>query len=382
MRLLFIIKGLVVPGGGAERVFVSVVNGLAARGHSIIILTLDPPDGETFYSLAEQCPTINLDLSAPGVSLPPRRLVRVVRNIREVAQVRRPDVVVAFMHSMYIPAAFALANAKIPLVASEHIDAAHFADRPLERILVSIARSAADCITVPVAAVRDELAPRLRKKTVVIPNPIDLEKFEAIAQPRSDAPHVVLAVGRFMEQKNHVALIEAFAKISDRFPSWKLRIVGEGQLRPLLERCIKKYRLYSKVELPGAIKDIASEFSAAQFFVMPSLYESFGIATAESLASSRAVLGFAKCTGTAELIEHGVNGYLLGSAGDSVDRLAEGLALLMSSPDLRNSLAANGPKSVSRFSLRKIIDEWEAVLNDVRDGNLLTAQERSESGSP
>jgi len=174
----------------------------------------------------------------------------------------------------------------------------------------------------------------------------------------------LLAVGRLEDQKDHRTLIRAFAEIAGDFPDWRLRIVGEGELRPDLEALVRRHRLEGRVALPGAISEIGEEYEAAQLFVMSSSYESFGLTSAEALAHGLPVIGFADCPGTNELVQEGVNGRLVEGA-DRATALAAGLAGLMSSPGERERLGAAGPASIECFAPERITDVWEALLNRV-----------------
>ena len=49
MKIVFAIKSMIVLGGGAERVLADVTDGLAERGHQILIFTYDQPNGNSFY---------------------------------------------------------------------------------------------------------------------------------------------------------------------------------------------------------------------------------------------------------------------------------------------------------------------------------------------
>ena len=63
LKLLFCIKGLNNPGGGAERVLADVASGLAERGHKVAILTFDRPGGQPHYPLHASIERIELGLA-------------------------------------------------------------------------------------------------------------------------------------------------------------------------------------------------------------------------------------------------------------------------------------------------------------------------------
>src|SRR5690606_11954559 len=123
----------------------------------------------------------------------------------------------------------------------------------------------------------------------------------------------------------HVTLIDAFADIYDKYPEWDLKIIGEGPLRPTLEEQIRRLGLEDRVSLPGATQSIGSEYRNADLFVLPSRYESFGLATAEAMGYGLAAIGFADCPGTNELIQDGINGKLAPST-DRTTSLANTMA--------------------------------------------------------
>jgi glycosyltransferase involved in cell wall biosynthesis len=174
----------------------------------------------------------------------------------------------------------------------------------------------------------------------------------------------VLNVGRLAEQKDQRTLIKAFAELASDHPDWTLRIVGQGPLRSELEKMIAALGLGRRVELAGIIEDMESEYASAQLFAMPSRYESFGLATAEALSAGIPSIGFADCPGTNELIEHDVNGLLVGGP-DRVAALAAGLNALMSSAQLRQRMGEAGPASVRSFAINAIGARWEALLKEV-----------------
>lgn len=373
MNVTFVIKSMKVEGGGAERVLATVANALAERNHAVSIITLDREEGRSFYTLHPSVRCVDLALAPPGVSTPRGSLIRFIPKFRAFVRRLEPDVVVAFMHSMYAPAAVALLGTRIPLVASEHTDATHYTGRSIEARAASFARDRAAAITVPAEKIRNEFPPHWQNKSVVLSNPVDLSAFRAVPPARRDPPFRLLAVGRFMEEKNHLGLIEAFARVADEFPDWTLRIVGDGELRPQLEHKIAALKMSDRVELPGMSKSMPAEYAGAAFVVMPSLYESFGLVTAEALASGRTVLGFAECVGTAELIQHDVNGYLLQPGIDRAALLAGGLRTLMSDAALRDRLALNGPASMRRFEAAALIGKWESVLKAVASGRPMSS---------
>ena len=364
MKILFVIKTLSMPGGGAERVLADVASALARRDHAVSVLSYDTQSTTDFYRFDASISRIRFGKSGrrghTRVTGMPTQLVL----SRRVVQRMQPDVVIAFMHSAYIPQGLALIGTGIPLVASEHIVFAHYKTVPFEKLLLRFTPLLVTAITVVSEFAKQSFPRSLRQLMTVIPNPVSLER-SALADV-SDGPHkTLLTVGRLTRQKDHHTLISAFGSLASAFPDWSLKIVGEGPLFGELSTQIDELGLGARVTLMGATDAVTREYSAAQLFVMPSRYESFGLATAEALAHGLPVVGFADCPGTNELVQHEANGLLV-QGSDRVVSLAEGLARLMRSPRERKRMARAAAASVERFSLEDVADQWEALLTRVK----------------
>lgn len=364
MKLLFAIKGLVVSGGGAERVFVDVVNALRGRGHDVQVATFDPLGRRFFYSLDTATPVHSLAQCGPAQPTRLSELPGIMSMSRNLVRQERPDAVVAFMHSTFVPVGLGVLGTGIPFIASEHTDPIHYRTRRLQRLLrdAVFARSAA--ITVPTEASRLAQPERWREKMYAIPNAIDFDTLGALAANRRPEP-LVLSVGRLMAEKDYPTLIRAFAQVAGEFPNWRLRIAGDGNLREKVEMEVARSGVSGRIELPGYVRDIPAEYARAAVFVSSSVNESFGLVTAEALASRCPVIGFADCLGTAQLIDHGNNGLLVDPGADRVQSLADALRKLMADQALRERLGTAGPASVADYSLASITDKWEAMLEDV-----------------
>ena len=364
MKCVFAIKSLTNPGGGAERVFVDVVNGLVAREHDVIALTYDRPAAKAFYPLESRIEWVRLGMGRTDQSTTPLETAKRIVSLRRAVADLKPDVAIGFMHSMFIPLGLAMMGAGVPLIASEHIVSAHYASRPLERALLRLTPWLARCIVVVSEQARAGYPAALRARMMVIPNPVDvMVTMRADVFGVNRSRKILLTVGRLAEQKDHTTLIDAFALIAARLPDWDLRIIGEGECRDALQARIAAAGLNGRISLPGATADIGTEFAGAQLFVMPSLYESQGLAVAEALAHGLPAVGFADCPGVNSLIRPDRNG-ALASGPDRVDSLAKALERLMADDQARADLAPPPSTAFEENSPKRVLDRWETMLND------------------
>ena len=362
MKILFAIKSLDVAGGGAERVLTMVASGLAARSHDVSVLTFDRPGGTSFYPMDARVRRICLGIGPTGGPTGPRDFVKRVHALRASVRATRPDVLVAFMHSMAVPLSLATIGLGIPRIVSEHIVPEYYHRRRGQYALFLLSCMMSRRVTVLSPAVLRMYPALVRGRMVPVSNPVSTPRE---ADPAAhDSSRTVLAVGRLVDQKDHATLIEAFALLGDRYSDWRLRIVGEGVLRADLERRVAQRGLAGRVELPGTTPRIEDEYANAAMVAVPSRYESFGMVTAEALAAGLPVVGFADCPGTNELIRHDQNGWLVevprGAARTAA--LAAALAKLMNDPARRARLGAAGAQSVADLAPGRVTGVWEQLL--------------------
>lgn len=125
----------------------------------------------------------------------------------------------------------------------------------------------------------------------VIKNAIDIRKFVYSEKSRFqirrklniDEDKIVIGhVGRFDKQKNHMFLLKLFAKLVRYKTDFCLVLIGDGNLRSLIENEIEKLHISDYVYLIGYTREIEKYYSAFDLFVMPSLFEGLGIAAIEA----------------------------------------------------------------------------------------------------
>ena len=122
---------------------------------------------------------------------------------------------------------------------------------------------------------------------------IDLAPFHAHPDPSvramlqfSQDAFVIGHVGRFDEQKNHRFLLEVFRNVADADSRARLLLIGDGPLRPAIERRAAELGLADRVLFTGLRADVPRLLlGAVDVFVMPSLYEGLGLVCLEAQAA-------------------------------------------------------------------------------------------------
>lgn len=146
---------------------------------------------------------------------------------------------------------------------------------------------------------------------------IEPAKFAKPA-PLPTGPRRLVAIGRLVEQKGQLALIEAMARTETPIA---LTLIGDGEMRPEIEARIERLGLRDRITLTGWVNEgrIRAELDAAHTLVMPSFAEGLPMVIMEAMAAARPVIA-TYIAGTPELVQEGKTGWLV-PAGD-IDALA------------------------------------------------------------
>ena len=96
---------------------------------------------------------------------------------------------------------------------------------------------------------------------------------------------VVGHTGRFSPQKNHNMVIEVFAECVKRNPDVRLLLVGDGDLRPEIEKKAADLGLADKIVFAGVRSDVNELLQAMDVFLFPSIYEGLSLAVIEAQAA-------------------------------------------------------------------------------------------------
>lgn len=362
MKILFAIKNMKNAKGGAERVLSFVINGLADKGYDVTLLTFDERGLGSFYEIDERVKRVSLAIGNSKNKSGWRETLARMRAMRRVVQVRAPDVVIPFMHSMFIPMAFALIGVKTHIIASEHIVPKHYRKKWDEFLLLMLSSFFVEKITVLSYTVRKLYPAFIRRKMVVMPNPVYIHPENIQQGDINPARKIILNVGRLSEQKDQKTLVRAFAMLADDYPDWDVRIAGEGEMRGYLEELIEEYDLSTRVHLIGTTHHMAREYNRAQIFAMCSKYESFGLVTAEAMSFGVPAVGFAECEGTNEIIKDGKNGLLVTRDKAREKNFAHALERLMKDSELRQKLGKQAKEDIVQYQPSIIVELWEKLI--------------------
>jgi glycosyltransferase involved in cell wall biosynthesis len=206
----------------------------------------------------------------------------------------------------------------------------------------------------------------------VIPNGVDLSIFNTDVDGSAmrtklsvkQGPLVATAI-RLVKRKGPEHLVNAFSKVLKAVPNAKLAIAGGGTEAANLRAQIKKLGVERSAFMLGKLQreQVAELMAAADVFVLPSLFESFGLVLLEAMAVGTPVV----CTqtqGALEIVKNGEDGLVVPPGDD--DALADAIVRVLSDRRLAGHLGTNGQKTVrEKFSWEKTAEKTLALYKTV-----------------
>jgi glycosyltransferase involved in cell wall biosynthesis len=167
----------------------------------------------------------------------------------------------------------------------------------------------------------------------IITNGIDFSKCISKKNYMLDGKIVLINVARFSEQKNHIGLLKAMSMLNHNH-NFELHLVGDGQLRPIIESEIRRLSLDNQVILHGNVDNVFPLLAAADVFVLPSNYEGVPISIIEAMGTGLPIIA-SKVGGIPNIIKDGETGLLCETNPESI---AESIEKLVDNTNLRLQL--------------------------------------------
>ena len=233
---------------------------------------------------------------------------------------------------------------------------------PLLGVLSHKTLQAADAVICCSKAARKLYSPSVdARKVQVIPPGIDLDAFRYVERPKKKDLEIVTAC-HLVKRKRVDLLIDAVAGLLPRYPTLRLRIIGDGpEMRTLVSQ-VNRMALQGNVILEGFVPnhELEGYYQRADLYCTLSLAESFGQSLVEAMATGLPVISFAN-EGAREIIENGVNGYLI-EPGDELGALLECCEGLLADRELRVQLGRQARCTVeARYDWRVLAGRYVAI---------------------
>jgi N-acetyl-alpha-D-glucosaminyl L-malate synthase BshA len=203
----------------------------------------------------------------------------------------------------------------------------------------------------------------IKKEIEVIHNFVDVHRynkkpvaaFRQVIAPNNEK--IIIHASNFRKIKRIDNVMEIFKNIHAAVPA-KLLMVGDGPERPLAEDLTRQYGLDADVRFLGKQEQMEEILAVCDVFLLPSEYESFGLAALEAMAASTVVIS-SDAGGLNEINIDGVTGYT-SPVGDVAGMSKNAIELLKDETKLK-AFKHNALKEAKLFDIHHIIPKYEAL---------------------
>ena len=219
------------------------------------------------------------------------------------------------------------------------------------------------------------------EKIKVIPNGIDLKKFDGIKKDyefrrrfAADNEKIILSLGRLVFEKGIQHLIYAMPKILSNYNDVKLVIVGKGGMINELKQITVNLGIQDKVYFTGymAGNDVQKMYKVSDVAVFPSTYEPFGIVALEAMLGGTPTV-VSDIGGLNEIVKHGETG--LKSYAGNANSIADSVTQLLYDYDLSEKITKNAKlEVVQNFNWTKIAEDTRKLYEKA----IISKKERME----
>jgi N-acetyl-alpha-D-glucosaminyl L-malate synthase BshA len=365
--------------GGSGVVATELAHALAARGHQVHLISSEPP-----FRWRDGVPGLTFEpVEVPPYPLfrEPQYLLALANTIARVAEERRLDIIHAHYAVPHATAAY-LADqilAEVPgVMRPRTVTTLHGTDitligsDPSYTRVVAFSIEQSHGVTAVSRSLRADTASALgiRHEIRVIPNFLDCEEYRrrfdpdlrAQLCPPADFDALVIHVSNFRPVKRVDVALEVFGLIRQQVRA-RFALIGDGPVRPDIERRIAELHLERDVVLLGEQQDLVPWLSVADLFLLPSAQESFGLAALEAMACEVPVVA-SHVGGLPEIIENGVTGFVC--PPDAVRVMADCGRALLTDRDLRSSITVAAAEMVrTRYCTELIVPLYEDQYHEV-----------------
>jgi glycosyltransferase involved in cell wall biosynthesis len=304
--------------------------------------------------------------------------LRALTELRAVCRRFRPDLVHTHSSKAGILGRLAARAERVPITVHS-IHGFGFGTHqpwPVRWVFLTAERLAARSTTAFIAVSQRNLNEGVRlglfraEQARVIRSGIDLDVFRAHAGGAAlrrelmipaTAP-LVVQIACFKPQKAPERFVALAAALAARVPEAHFLLVGDGELRPQLERQRAAAGLEKRLHLPGWRRDMPAVLDAAAVVTLTSRFEGLPRALVEALAASVPVVAMA-VDGVPEVVHDGGNGFLVG-AGD-VSALTARVAEILHNRDVRARLAGAAGSGLEEFDRRAMIGAQERLYEEL-----------------
>lgn len=361
MKKIALVKWILDDSGGGERVAVSLANELTKK-YEVHLIGITTKQSDLFFGINSQVKYSNFF----------DHRVRLSKNILKISKMLKKyfldnEIEVAFGIGIFSNIFLSLSGIGIStkVVLCDHTNSIT-ANRELSK---KVQRYVGTKLADKIITLTQEDRKNYIRKYGISENRIayiyNWKENRLSNIPYNDESTKIVTVGRFDYQKGYDYLIQVAKKVLAKMPDWTWEIYGSGKQDEVdkIRDLITENDLQDKLVIKGLEKNQDLIYGDKGIYVMTSRYEGLPLVLLEAQQYNLPIVSFRCPTGPSEIIEDGVNGYLIDCY--DTDKMSEKLLELMKNDDLRQSFSDHAKDTMDKFDKNKILNQWIELIETI-----------------
>lgn len=359
-------SGDITNSGGTERVAIIIMNELNKLDKfNVSVLSLVEKEKDPFFQIDKSIPRYTIyDHVVRGIT----HIGGIINRTRKTINEHKIDVLIdidGILEMYTIPTKL---FTKVKIVSWEHYNFYQHPVVPYRKYTRKMAARWADAIVTLTEEDKGYYTSNLNVKCPIqcIYNPVIWK--ENSGEYALDSK-IILSAGRLTYQKGFDILVDVASLFLKDYPDWKWIVLGDGEDRQILEDKAKENGLDEQLLFPGNVNNIDEYYAKAAMFVMTSRFEGLPMTLLETKPFKLPIVSFNCKTGPKELIQDGVNGYLVEEGNNQA--MMKRISRLIENENERKQFSENAKLDMSKFDLTQIVEDWDdLILKIVSEGNV------------
>ncbi len=360
MLTICFFSGDITRCGGTERVSTMIANGLAAQGkYRILFVSLVEQQDKLFFPLDEGIEHYALGEKwiAPGPGY-----LKIVPKLYHFLKAQKVDVVIDIDIVLDILSLLAVrAGLQTKTISWENSNYMFEKTVLYRKLILNYSVKRTDYVVT--LTKRDEENYRRylkrREKIRTIYNPMEVISEEG----NYEKEKWIITVGNLTNIKGTDFLARIACEVLKKYTDWKWFVLGDGELRGMLEEVQEREGLKERFVLTGRVQNVSEYLQKAQIFVLTSRSEGLPMVLLEAKACHVPSVSFDIMAGPAEIIQEGINGFLIQPF--NCEEMVKKIGQLIEDEELRKLFCENTQCEIEKFQKENILRQWNEVISSL-----------------
>lgn len=346
-EVIFVINKL--HGGGAERVISIIADYMSKKNMKTIICTYNEVDKKYIESENIKYEVIN-----------PNEKINFIKKIKRISMLRRifksnkNATIISFEYFVNMQVIISSILLKNRVIISERNDPNILNKRFILKKMRDFLYNKCDVLVCQTEEAKLYFNKKIQSKSVIIPNPI-MENLPN--RYEGERKKEIVSFSRIEPQKNIKMTIDAFVRLSNKYPDYILSIYGDGSMKNDLIKYVESIKFSDKIRFFSFKENIHELIVDKSMFISSSNYEGMSNSMLEALAIGLpSIVTDCPCGGSKEVIKNNINGILI-KVGDE-NQLYENMKLIIDNKEFSKKLSINATKVKKIYDKNKIGEIW------------------------